>query len=124
MDRRNFLKLLGVTSSTALVTSCGVDKANEKLIPSIIIHPLVENAIKYGMKTSKLPLKINLNAVLNNNTLKISVQNSGNWYMKENIGRKSLGLKNVAKRLKLADTKNNMEIHKESNTVTVTLNIY
>ncbi len=36
MDRRDFLKILGVTSSTAVVTSCGIDKANEKIIPYVI----------------------------------------------------------------------------------------
>lgn len=36
MDRRNFLKFLGITSGTAMVASCGVDKANEKLIPWVI----------------------------------------------------------------------------------------
>ncbi|GAB4335328.1 MAG: hypothetical protein Kow0037_15080 [Calditrichia bacterium] len=36
MDRRNFLKILGITSSTALISSCGVDKANEKIIPYVI----------------------------------------------------------------------------------------
>ncbi len=36
MDRRDFLKILGITSSTALISSCGVDKANEKIIPYVI----------------------------------------------------------------------------------------
>jgi molybdopterin-containing oxidoreductase family iron-sulfur binding subunit len=36
MDRRDFLKILGVTSSTAMISSCGVDKANEKIIPYVI----------------------------------------------------------------------------------------
>ncbi|MFZ0390069.1 MAG: molybdopterin-dependent oxidoreductase [Calditrichia bacterium] len=36
MDRRNFLKILGLTSGAAVVTSCGVDKANEKVIPWVI----------------------------------------------------------------------------------------
>ncbi len=36
MDRRNFLKLLGISSGTALISSCGVDKANEKIIPYVI----------------------------------------------------------------------------------------
>lgn len=36
MDRRDFLKLLGITSSATLISSCGVDKANEKIIPYVI----------------------------------------------------------------------------------------
>jgi Fe-S-cluster-containing dehydrogenase component len=53
MDRRNFLKLLGVTSSTALVTSCGVDKANEKIIPYVVSPELdVFPGRPYYMNTS------------------------------------------------------------------------
>ncbi len=36
MDRRDFLKILGVTSSSAVISSCGIDKANEKIIPYVI----------------------------------------------------------------------------------------
>ncbi|UCF64154.1 MAG: 4Fe-4S dicluster domain-containing protein [bacterium] len=36
MDRRHFLKILGITSSSAMISSCGVDKANEKIIPYVI----------------------------------------------------------------------------------------
>jgi molybdopterin-containing oxidoreductase family iron-sulfur binding subunit len=36
MDRRDFLKVLGLTSGTAVISSCGVDKANEKIIPYVI----------------------------------------------------------------------------------------
>ncbi len=36
MDRRDFLKILGITSSATLISSCGVDKANEKIIPYVI----------------------------------------------------------------------------------------
>ena len=31
-------------------------------VPSFLIHPLIENAIKYGMQTSSLPLKIEVRA--------------------------------------------------------------
>ncbi len=36
MDRRNFLKAVGVVSGTAVLTSCGVDKGTEKIIPYLI----------------------------------------------------------------------------------------
>lgn len=36
MDRRDFLKLLGITSGSVMISSCGVDKANEKIIPYVI----------------------------------------------------------------------------------------
>ncbi len=36
MDRRDFLKLLGISSGSVMISSCGVDKANEKIIPYVI----------------------------------------------------------------------------------------
>ena len=36
MKRRDFIKLLGATTGTALVASCGVQKGTEKLIPHVI----------------------------------------------------------------------------------------
>lgn len=36
MDRRDFIKILGASSSAAVISSCGVDKANEKIIPYVI----------------------------------------------------------------------------------------
>lgn len=36
MDRRDFLKFIGVASSATILTSCGVEKSTEKLIPYVI----------------------------------------------------------------------------------------
>lgn len=46
---------------------------------SFLIHPLVENAIRYGMHSSARPLKISLTARVNNDTLTIEVCNTGKW---------------------------------------------
>ena len=43
MDRREFLKFMGVASTATLATSCGVEKGTEKLIPFVI--PPDENYI-------------------------------------------------------------------------------
>lgn len=48
-------------------------------IPSFLIHPLVDNAIKYGMKSSPLPLRIIINSEVKNGRLFIEVKNSGKW---------------------------------------------
>lgn len=70
-------------------------------ILSFLIQPLVENAIKYGMKTSPLPLKIKIKSVLLNNGIQISVINAGKWIPQSNNGMAGTGtgLENVKARL-------------------------
>jgi sensor histidine kinase YesM len=68
-----------------------------------LIHPIVENAIKYGMKTSKLPLHIKIRAFKKDGNLHLSVINSGTWFKKTtNEDQQSgtgTGLENVRARL-------------------------
>ncbi|MFH1213396.1 MAG: histidine kinase [Candidatus Neomarinimicrobiota bacterium] len=76
-------------------------------IISFLIHPLVENAIKYGMRTSSIPLRVTVRAVLIGDTLKVEVGNSGKWiepptddnHKEDGTGT---GLKNVRHRLQSA----------------------
>jgi two-component system LytT family sensor kinase len=78
--------------------------AEEYPIPSFLVHPLVENAVKYGMKTSRMPLKIDIIASVKANELTIYVKNSGTWLSDTDEGRSrpagtGTGLKNVKERL-------------------------
>ncbi|NQV41466.1 MAG: histidine kinase [Candidatus Marinimicrobia bacterium] len=78
--------------------------AEEYPIPSFLVHPLVENAVKYGMKTSDMPLKIKILASVKDNELSITVRNSGAWLSGDAEGRSrpegtGTGLKNVKERL-------------------------
>ena len=78
--------------------------AEEYPIPSFLVHPLVENAVKYGMKTSSMPLKIKILASVKDNELSITVKNSGTWLSSDAEGRSrpegtGTGLKNVKDRL-------------------------
>lgn len=86
-----------------LIVTYNIDsEATEFPVLSFILHPLIENAIKYGMKTSPLPLRINVAATLDDNRLTLQVENSGSWIDKEkstgNPGT-GVGLKNVEQRL-------------------------
>lgn len=72
------------------------------LLPPMLIHPLVENAIKYGMQTSKMPLRIQITVHQEAGSLLIAVENSGMWI--DSRGKKSvdgtgIGLENVRQRL-------------------------
>ena len=76
--------------------------AEEYPIPSFLLHPLVENAIKYGMKTSEIPLKISVDAEVKDSYLNICISNSGNWYKHEKnntIQGTGTGLTNIKNRL-------------------------
>jgi two-component system LytT family sensor kinase len=53
------------------------DAAIQIMIPTFLIHLLVENSVKYGTKTEKQKLIINLSVRLSANSLLIKVSNTG-----------------------------------------------
>lgn len=80
--------------------------ARELLIPSFIIHLLIENAVKYGSISGNEILKIKLCITFERGTLTISVANSGHLFVADtHTGVKSdgtgSGLENLKKRLEL-----------------------
>jgi two-component system LytT family sensor kinase len=54
-------------------------RAGEYPLLSFLIHPLVENAVKYGMRTSAIPLTVSLTAKTDALGLTIEVCNTGKW---------------------------------------------
>jgi hypothetical protein len=54
-------------------------RADDYPIQSFLIHPLVENAMKYGMQTSTMPLRIWIKTRLQDHALQIFVINTGRW---------------------------------------------
>jgi LytS/YehU family sensor histidine kinase len=105
-----------------LQTQLDIDpKANDFLIPSFLIHPIIENAIKYGMDTSPMPLIIQLKAKVAGSVLQLDIINTGHWVnegeKRSNTGT-GTGLKNVKQRLDLAfPNRNSFKIIKEKNKV-------
>jgi two-component system, LytTR family, sensor kinase len=76
------------------------------LVPSFIIHLLIENAVKYGTKTMKQKLIIRLSAGLVNNRLLIRVANTGKLVpvtpsSENNSNGTSNGIENLKYRLAL-----------------------
>jgi len=80
-----------------------IDPNTENIhILSFFLHPIVENAVKYGMKTSVLPLKILLSSKLENDQLVLTVSNTGKWIEpSENISHENTGtgIENIRLRL-------------------------
>lgn len=73
--------------------------------PTALIQPLVENAIKYGLRTSPRPLRLSVTADIADGELRIAVQNSGTWIERraDSPARDStgIGLANLRRRLAL-----------------------
>ncbi len=99
------------------------EDADSKLVLSFLIHPIIENAIKYGMKSSKLPLEILIRAFIENDFLVIEICNSGKWLEwgeADEYHGTGTGLNNVKNRLENAYTDNyKFEINKSENKVCV-----
>jgi hypothetical protein len=102
--------------------------AEEYPVPCFLIHPLVENAIKYGMKTSKLPIIIRIDAVVKKNILIICVANSGRWLKHtkvDNLQGTNTGLSNIKSRLEYSFPNNNkFNITEEDGFVKAIIEIY
>lgn len=82
-------------------------EAHNFYVPSFMLQPLVENAIKYGMRTSPMPLKIDIHASLcmqstGEEALVLEVRNSGSLHIPEHTNKPAgtgTGLRNIRERL-------------------------
>jgi len=97
-------------------------------IPSFLIHPLIDNAIKYGMKTSKMPLVIFIDAEVKEGRLIIEVKNSGKWIA---IGEGNeyystgTGINNIKNRLEFAyPEKHSLAISEKDGFVVIRIEIF
>ena len=81
------------------------DEARMALAPTALVQPLVENAIKYGLRTSPLPLRLRIHARLQDGALQVAVENSGAWVTRqpgeEARDSTGIGLNNLRRRLAL-----------------------
>ncbi|RPI04596.1 MAG: hypothetical protein EHM64_09455 [Ignavibacteriae bacterium] len=90
------------------------ERAMQVPLLSFLIHPFVENAIKYGMKTSPMPLRIRIQASVMDDTLQLLISNTGTWLKGLTAAERSVhgtgtGLENVRARLENA-YKNNYHL--------------
>ena len=75
--------------------------ARSKLVPGALVQPLVENAIKFGQRTSPRPLRIVVQARLLKGNLEVLVENSGHWVSEKDPSSTGIGLSNLGQRLQL-----------------------
>ncbi len=98
-------------------------ECQDKLLPALIIQPLIENAIKYGVYNSIHTTNIEFRGYLKNGDLILSLQNDYENDMMERAGE-GLGLSNTKARMwKIYGTKDLVRIHKSEQTFLVELTI-
>jgi len=78
-----------------------IDKeSNAAMVPNMILQPLFENAIKYGIYEQLEDVKIKVKTAITDNNLSISIENNYDSQSTPQKG-KGIGLKNVRSRLEL-----------------------
>ena len=72
-------------------------------VPPMLIQPLLENAFKFGPKTSRLPLRIEIKASTDEEFLVVTVANSGHWVPPDSTAADGhgIGISNLRRRLQL-----------------------
>jgi hypothetical protein len=99
---QNYLAIQRIRFERKLEITTAIDPAAETaVIPCFLIHPLVENAIKYGIDTSPLPLRVVIEVSRQNDELRIRVRNSGKMAGVNKATGTGTGLRNITQRLEL-----------------------
>lgn len=96
---RNYLAIEKIRFEEKLDVRFEIEpQAEDYQLPSFLIYPLVENAIKYGMNQDE-PMRLHISACAINGKLHIEVANTGHWKSNENGDSLGIGLRNVEQRL-------------------------
>lgn len=95
---RNYLAIEKIRFEDKLEVEFEVDEKTEKFkVPCFLLNPLVENAVKHGLRSGAKPLEIKISASADEERLFLEVANSGKLQTGANTG--GIGLKNVRERL-------------------------
>ncbi|NQW99407.1 histidine kinase [bacterium] len=98
----NYLRVEKIRFQERLETRIEVsEQACAAHVPTALIQPLLENAFKYGQKTSPPPLCIAIEARLSEGRLLLMVENTGRWVEPHGSESTGLGIANLRKRLHL-----------------------
>jgi len=101
------------------------DAAASRKVPAFVVLPLVENALKHGRRTSRLPLRIRIIGRVDGDALRIEVANTGSWAASSDVGGTGTGLQNVRQRLAehYGERNHRMDITEEGGWVRVRIRI-
>ena len=91
----------------------GIEPCRELMVPGMILQPLVENAVKYGVHESIEESKIEINCSCNSTALIVEIKNAWDpdFAVKKGEG---IGLKNIRSRLRIIYNRDDlMQIRKD-----------
>jgi two-component system, LytTR family, sensor kinase len=99
---KNYFEIQKIRFEEKLVIIYDIDEQCYPVkLPFFIVLPLIENAVKYGLQTSKMPLTIKIVAKMNPH-LEINVQNTGRLLSGvSGEDGTNTGIENIRKRLEL-----------------------
>ena len=96
----NYLTIEKIRFEERLEVVYNVDDSTRNIqIPTFILHPLIENAIKYGSQSATSSVSIELRSNLSHGNLSIEVVNSGQLRSENGNTGNGIGLGNVKERL-------------------------
>ena len=99
---RDYLGLETIRFEERLKTEFDIDPASKGfLVPPLMIQTLVENGVKHGISKLTVGGIIQVKTKVENDTLRISIRNSGQYQMNGHKKKGGLGLSNTSQRLKL-----------------------
>lgn len=119
---RNYLAIEKIRFEDKLLIDFDVETAAASFrVPNFLLNPLVENAVKHGIRTRQRPLEVRVVAKTIENGLLLEVVNSGTLGAQSPDG---IGLRNVLERLStLFGDKAKFELSEEGNFVTARIEI-
>ncbi len=100
--QRLYLDIEAVRFPERLVIDIDVPEAlRDACVPGLILQPLVENAVKYGVSRARRPVTVRIRAVEEMAGLSLVVEDNGNSgpQMNGHVGGTGVGLQNVRDRL-------------------------
>jgi LytS/YehU family sensor histidine kinase len=125
-----YLRIEQTRFEDKLVTEIDIDPVvQDRSVPAFILHPLVENAVKHGMRTSQSPLRLRIHAADRDGDLRIEVANTGTLDPKGSgsdlfADGAGIGLRNVKERLaRLYPGRHEFRVTQEGEWVRATLRI-